>query len=97
MRLHVKVPIGDRQVDEIVSGADAEAVVAAMQQRAAQEAGFLIGAAIRAMSPLKFAQEATRRYNAASKDNAPIPASCEQFIQTGVDRGFATILDDTAT
>jgi hypothetical protein len=83
------------QVDETVSGDNAEALVAAMQRRAAQEAGFLIGAAIRAMPPLKFAQEVTRRYNATLKDNAPIPTSCEQFIQTGVDRGFATILADT--
>lgn len=84
------------KVDEVVQGADAEAVVAAMQKRVAQEAGFLVGAAVRALSPLKFAQEATRRYNAAMKDDAPIPASCEEFIRTGVERNFATLLDEEA-
>lgn len=94
MRVHVKVEKGDIQVDETVSGADAEAVVAEMQQRAAQRAGFLIGAVIRSMPPLKFAQEVTRRYNATMNDNAPIPESCDQFLRTGVDRGFATVLEE---
>ena len=86
---------GDLSVNEIVEGATAEAVVAAMQKRVAQEAGFVVGAVVRAMTPLKFAQEATRRYNAAMKDTAPIPASCEQFIQTGIEKNFATLLEDT--
>ena len=94
MKLHVHFETGDLKVNEIVSGENAEAVVAAMQKRVAQEAGFLVGAAVRAMSPLRFAQEATRRYNAAMKDNAPIPTTCDQFIRTGVEKNFATLLDE---
>lgn len=78
------------KVDEVVSGDTAEAVVAAMQKRVAAEAGFIVGAVVKRMTPLMFAQEATRRYNAALKDNAPIPQTCDEFIQTGVTKGFAT-------
>lgn len=94
MKLHVHFQSGALQVDEVISGDTAEALVAAMQKRVAQEAGFLVGTAVRAMSPLKFAQEATRRYNATAKDDAPIPNSCDEFIQTGIAKNFATPLDE---
>jgi hypothetical protein len=97
VRLHVHFQQGDMKVDEIVSGDTSEQVVAAMQKRVAQEAGFLVGAAVRAMSPLKFAQEVTRRYSAATGDaNAPVPQTCDEFLQFGVDKKFATRLEDVA-
>lgn len=77
-----------------MSGETAEAVVAGMQRRVAQEAGFLVGAVVKRMTPLQFAQEAIRRYNAAAKDNAPIPQTCEQFLQLGIEKKFATPLPD---
>ena len=92
MRLHVHFQTGDIRVDEIVEGDTAEAITARMQERVAQEAGFLIGAVIQRMTPLQFAQEATRRYNAATKDSAPLPTSCEDFLKLGVTKGFASTL-----
>ena len=92
MRLHVHFQAGDIRVDEVVEGATAEALTAKMQERVAQEAGFLIGTVIKRMTPLQFAQEATRRYNAAAKDSAPLPASCEEFLKLGVAKGFASTL-----
>lgn len=94
MKLHVKFEHPQMKVDEVVTGATAEAVVSGMQARVAKEAGFLIGAVVKRMTPLQFAQEATRRYNEAMKDNAPIPTSCEQFVQTGIDKQFATLLEE---
>ena len=90
VKLHVQFEAGDIKVNEVVAGSTAEAVVAAMQQRVAKELGFLKGTVVRAMSPLSFAQEATRRYNSALKANAPIPATCQEFLDYGVRSGFAT-------
>ena len=94
MKLHVHFQTGDLKVDEVVTGENAEAVVGAMQKRVAQELGFLKGAVVRAMSPLAFAQEVTRRYNAALKDDAPIPSSCDEFLRYGIRKNFATLLED---
>ena len=93
MKLHVKFDANNIKVDEIVSGDTPEAVVRAMQARVAKELGLIAGAVVRSMSPLAFAQEATRRYNAASGDNAPVPQSCQQFLQYGVTKGFATVVE----
>ncbi len=94
VKLHVQFDTKEFRVDEVVEGATAEAVVAAMQKRVAGELGFLAGAFVRSMTPLAFAQEATRRYNTAMKQNAPSPQSCDEFVRYGVEKGFATILDD---
>lgn len=97
MKLHVQFDTKEFRVDEVVEGATAEAVVAAMQKRVAGELGFLAGAFVRSMTPLAFAQEATRRYNTAMKENAPTPQSCDEFVRYGVEKGFATVLDDGGT
>ena len=93
MKLHVHFEAGDIKVDEVVSGSSAEAVVTAMQQRVARELAFLKGTVVRAMSPLAFSQEVTRRYNTALKANAPLPTTCEEFLEYGVNAGFATWLE----
>jgi hypothetical protein len=90
VKLRVQVATDKLTVDETVEGSTAEAVVAAIQQRAADKANFLVGAVIRRMSPLEFAREVTKRYNDAMKDAAPIPASCDEFVQMAVAKGFAT-------
>lgn len=93
MKLHVHFQVGQIKVDEVIEGATADAIVGQMQQRFAQQAGFLVGGLVRRMTPLQFAQEATRRYNAAAGDNAPVPQSCEEFVQLGVTKNFATTLN----
>ncbi len=94
MKLHIHFQTGDFKVNEEVSGENADAVVAAMQKRVAQEAGFLAGAVIRNMTPLQFAREATRRYNTALKDDAPLPNSCGEFVQMGIAKSFATVVEE---
>jgi hypothetical protein len=93
MNVHIHLAIGDTKIDEDASGDSAEEVVASIQDRVAKKMGFLVGGFIKRMTPLDFAREATRRYNAAAKDNAPPPASCEEFLQMAVTKGFATIRD----
>ncbi len=92
MRLHIHFQAGAIRVDEVVEGDTAEAITVRMQERVAQEAGMLIGAVIKRMTPLQFAQEATRRYNTAAKDAAALPQSCEDFLKMGVAKGFASTL-----
>jgi hypothetical protein len=94
VKLHVHFQTGEIKVDEIVEGATSEQIVGKMQARVAQEAGFLVGQVVKRMTPLQFAQEAIRRYNAATKDNAPIPQSCDEFLKTGVEKKFATVLPE---
>jgi hypothetical protein len=94
VKLQVKFQIGDVKVDEIVEGDTAEAIVTTMQKRVAAKANFLVATVIKGMTPLQFAQEAMRRYNTSAKDNAPIPATCDEFIQNGIARQFATVLEE---
>lgn len=93
MKLHVHFQVGQIKVDEVVEGTTAEAVVAQMQQRFAQQAGFLVGGVVRRMTPLQFAQEATRRYNAAASDTAPVPQTCDDFLRLGIAKNFASSLE----
>lgn len=93
VKLHVHFETKDLRVNEVVEGDTAEATVSAMQKRVAQELGFMAGAVVRAMPPLAFAQEVTRRYNKAMNDNAPAPQSCEDFLRYGIQKGFATVVD----
>ena len=94
MKLHVHFDTPELRVDEVVEGQNAEAVVAAMQSRVAKELGFIKGAVVRSMSPLAFAQQATRMYNSAMKTSAPIPATCEEFLNYGVEQKFASWVDE---
>ena len=93
MKLHVHFESGGMKVNEVVSGTTAEEVVSAMQQRVAKEAGFLVGTVVKRMTPLQFAQEATRRYNTAMKDTVPLPQTCQEFIDNGVQKGFANYVE----
>ena len=94
MKLHVHFDTPELRVDEVVEGPNAETVVAAMQSRVAKELGFIKGAVVRSMSPLAFAQQATRMYNNAMKTNAPIPATCEEFLNYGVEQKFSSWVEE---
>jgi hypothetical protein len=95
MNVHIHLAVGDTKIDQEATGESAEDVVANIRDRVATEMGFLVGGFIKRMTPLDFAREATRRYNTAAKDNAPPPATCEEFLQMAVAKGFATIRDDS--
>ncbi|MBC8101097.1 MAG: hypothetical protein H7Z41_00735 [Cytophagales bacterium] len=91
MNVQIHLTLGETKIDETTSGDTAETVVANIRDRVAKEMGFLVGGFIKRMSPLDFAREATRRYNAAAKDTAPAPATCEEFLRMAVSKGFASI------
>jgi hypothetical protein len=95
MKVRVTIPeIAGRRVDETVTGIDASDVLAQAKARVAKELGWK-GLFLNAMSPLMFAQEAVKRYNAAYKTTYAIPSSADEFLQLGQDMGYITILPDS--
>ncbi|MCC6729180.1 MAG: hypothetical protein IT208_07555 [Chthonomonadales bacterium] len=92
MKVRVSYRMPDMTVDEAFEGPDAEAIVAAMKARVAARAGFAIRLMVSALSPLRFAQEAVRRYNSATDRTLPIPSSCEEFLTLGVTEGIVVLL-----
>jgi hypothetical protein len=91
--MKVLVTINDPQltINEAFTGANADEVVGRMKARVSRELPFAMRLMVGAMSNLMFAQEVVKRYNEAQKQNAPIPASCEEFLQLAQAHGFATI------
>jgi hypothetical protein len=94
MKLHIHFDFEKTRIDEVIDGKDAESVVAEVKERVAKRAGFLIAVVVRGMTPLAFAQEATRRYAAMTKETIAIPTNCDEFIAMALQRNFATLLSD---
>jgi hypothetical protein len=91
MKVHVNINERELKVNEAFTGANADEVVGQMKARVSRELPFAMRLMVGAMSNLQFAQEVVKRYNEAQKQNAPIPASCEEFLQLAQAHGFATI------
>ena len=57
MRIRVRYSTPDITLDEVFTGADADAVVSAMQSEAANRANFMVRMLVRSLTPLGFAQQ----------------------------------------
>ena len=93
MKVRVTMDVAGRHVDETIAGEDATSIIGQAKARVAQELGPL-GLFLQYMSPLTFAQEAVRRYNAASGTSYSIPVSAEEFLKLGQDLGYVTTLPE---
>ena len=91
MRVKVQISQPEIKINETFSGVAPEEIVAAMQARVAQEMPFLMRPFVRAMTPVAFAQEVVRRYNADRKKNLALPQSCQEFLTQAQTEGFAEI------
>ncbi len=91
MQVNVSTP--QIVLDKIFTGSNSEEIVKAIQVEAATHAPFLLRKLVTGLPSLQFVREVVRRYNDAMKTNLPSPASCDEFIQIGVNEGFATILE----
>lgn len=87
MNVRVVMDIAGRNIDEMVSGETADEILSKAKARVEKELGWK-GIFLKAMSPLGFAQEAVRRYNAATNSNYEIPNSADEFIELGKDLGY---------
>lgn len=94
MKVRVTLRSPEYSLEEDFTGKDATEVVRAVQRRAACDQGFVVRIAINAMSPLQFAREVVTHFNKATNQQLPIPNSCEEFLNTGVALGIATVLDE---
>ena len=91
MTVRVTMDVMGRHVDEVLAGRDADDIITQAKARVAEELGWL-GAFLRPMSPLTFAQEAVRGYNSAHATDYAPPQSAEEFLKLGQDLGYLTVL-----
>lgn len=91
MKIHVKMEVAGRQIDEPVDGADAEDILGQIKARVTRELGWK-GMFLHALTPLAFAQMAVQRYNAAHKAELPVPATADDFLALGQQMGYVTTL-----
>lgn len=94
MKVRVSIKSPEYSLDEVFTGKDATEVVAALQRRVARDQNMVIRIAINALPPLQFAREVVNRYNKEMNQQVPVPASCEEFLRTGVALGIATVLEE---
>ena len=93
MKVRVTMEVADRKIDEVVTGVNADDILAQAKSRVERELGWK-GFFLKAFTPLAFGQEAVRRYNAATDSRYAIPETCDEFLHLGVDLGYFTILAD---
>lgn len=91
MKMHVKMDVAGRTVDETVEGTDATDVLGQIKARVSRELGWK-GLFLNALTPLAFAQMAVQRYNSSHKADLPVPATAEEFIALGQQMGYVTLL-----
>jgi hypothetical protein len=93
MKVRVTMEAAGRSLDETLTGTDAGDILSQAKARVAKELGWK-GLFLNAMPTLTFAQEAVRRYNAASGTHYDPPQSAEDFLKLGQDLGYFTLLPD---
>ncbi|BDI31792.1 hypothetical protein CCAX7_38430 [Capsulimonas corticalis] len=93
MKVRVKTEIAGRSIDETLAGTDADDILTQVKSRVAKELGWK-GLFLNAMTPLGFAQEAVKRYNAANNSSYAPPQSANEFVQLGSQLGFVEILPE---
>jgi hypothetical protein len=87
MKVRVNLEIAQRKIDEVVTGRDADDILAQAKARVERELGWK-GIFLKAMTPLGFAQEVVRRYNAGTGSQYAIPQSAGEFLKLGADLGY---------
>lgn len=95
MKVRIQMPVAGRDIDEILTGSNAEDVLAQAKSRVAKELGWK-GLFLNAMSPLGFAQKAVELYNGANATQYAIPQSADEFLSLGQDLSYISILNETA-
>ena len=85
--------VSGRQIDETLSGPDAEDILAQAKAQVTKELGWK-GFFLNALSPLAFAQKAIELYNSAHQTSYAVPSSADEFFSLGQDLGYITILPE---
>lgn len=93
MKVRVTMTIAGRQIDETLTGPDAEDVLTQAKAREARELGWK-GLFLNAMTPLGFAQKAVALYNSAHQTTYSLPQTADEFLRLGEDLDYIHILPD---
>ncbi len=91
MKMHVKMDVAGRSIDEVVDGTDADDILGQIKARVTRELGWK-GLFLNALTPLAFAQMAVQRYNTSHKASLPVPATADDFLALGQQMGYVTFL-----
>ena len=91
---NMKIQIDIQDVHEQLEAASPEEVLKKVKGEAASRAPFLLRSAIKAMSDLKFAEEAVKHHNRNAGHNDPTPQTAQAFLDWSVARGYVKILED---
>jgi hypothetical protein len=93
MKVRVTMAVAGRAVDEVVTGPDADSILAQAKARVAKELGWK-GLFLSAMTPLGFAQKAVELYNNAHQTKYGPPQSADEFLRLGQDLNYIIPLPD---
>jgi len=93
MKVRVTMEVMGRKIDEVLTGPDADDVLAQAKARVAKELGWK-GLFLSAMTPLGFAQKAVELYNGSHQTKYGLPQSADEFLRLGQDLGYITLLPD---
>jgi len=93
MKVRVTIEVAGRKVDEILTGPDADVILAQAKAQVAKELGWK-GLFLSAMTPLGFAQKAVELYNSAHRTSYASPQSADDFLRLGQDLDYIAILPE---
>ena len=88
--------VAGRQVDETLTGTDADDVLAQAKAKVTRELGWK-GLFLNAMTPLSFAQKAVELYNSSHRTTYAVPRSADEFFVLGQDLGYITVLSEQSS
>ena len=85
--------VAGRQIDETLTGPDADAVLLQAKAQVTKELGWK-GLFLNALTPLGFAQKAVEMYNSSHRTTYAVPKSADEFFALGQDLGYITLLSE---
>ena len=91
MTARVRMQVNGREIDRTYTGGDCDEIVENMQKDVSSESPWIIRLAIGKMTPLQFAREAVKKYNASNNTSHPTPTSCSHFLELGAIMGIVQI------
>ena len=91
MTARVRLQINGKEIDRTYNGDSSDDIVTSMQKDVAAESPWIIRVALNRMSPIQFAREAVKKYNASCKTDHRSPNTCDEFLETGVSMGIVFI------
>ncbi len=93
MKVRVTLSLAGRNIDETLTGDNADDILSQAKARVARELGWK-GLFLNALSPLSFAQKTVSLYNDAHKTDYASPQNASEYLTLGQQLGYFTFLPD---